>query len=299
MDGGVGGGGRYTLHVGITGRDAAAANAPAGREALEQALVLDELGHAGLERGLALRLGFGALEEAAPEAVDLVLDALGVLDDLVGVAVAGLLLVGVGVVGAEVVGDLHEPHGCADEDVHVRYVGLHGWDGLDGGGSGADDGDAVFLPCFRLVFGGPAGGVDDLNGLELGYFDMGCSSGRDRAHLSLERFHAFNIRPLEIVEDASAVEENMASLVKEPCLPTFGLLELDQPLALLLLPVCAHHLCIKGHVLPESPDLAYLVQILPDIGAVAEEAWPVWIESERVCVGVGRDIAGGARVSIL
>jgi hypothetical protein len=141
----------YVLHVWIARRDTSAANTPAGGEALEEAFVFDEFGHTGLQRNLALRLGFGALEKATPEAVDLVLDALGVLNDLVRVAVARLLLVRIGVVGAEVVGDLNEPYGCADEDVHVPYVWLHCWNGLDRGCPGADDGDTVVLPCLCLV----------------------------------------------------------------------------------------------------------------------------------------------------
>ena len=104
-------------HVGVAGRDAAAANAPRRREALEQALVFDELGHAGAEELLAFFLGFAVLVEGAPEAVDLVFDRLGVFHELGRVAVGGLLLGRVFVVAAEVVGDLNEPDRGADEDL--------------------------------------------------------------------------------------------------------------------------------------------------------------------------------------
>lgn len=91
----------------------------------------------------------------------------------------------------------------------------------------------------------------------------------------------------------------MAAVVEEPALSAFGLFELDEPLALFLLPVGAYHLGIEVHVLPQTPDLTDFVQVLPNVGAVAEEARPVRVQGKGIGVGMGWDVAGRTRVAVL
>lgn len=134
---------------------------------------------------------------------------------------------------------------------------LHGRDGLDATGTGADDGDTVVLPLLLLIVLGPPRGVDDL---------------------TLELLHPFNVRPLEVVQNAGAVEEDVTSLLEDAdggAVGGIGLLEFDEPFASLLLPVTSNDFRVEGHVFPETPHIAHLVQIFPDVGAVGEEAWPI------------------------
>ena len=74
-----------------------------------------------------------------------------------------LLLIGIFMISTEIVSDLDEPDGGADEDVEMFGVGLHGRDGLNGAGAAAYDGDAVVFPLLCLVVFWPASCMDDLS----------------------------------------------------------------------------------------------------------------------------------------
>lgn len=142
-------------------------------------------------------------------------------------------------------------------------VRLHVGNCLDTARAGANNSNTVVLPLFLLIIVRPFRGVHDL---------------------ALELLHSFNIRPLEIIQDASAVEEDVASLFeladrragRRVCLPEF-----DQPFSSLLLPVAADHLGVEGHVFSETPYLTHLVQVLPDVWAVGEEARPIGLWMQR------------------
>ena len=71
----------------------------------------------------------------------------------------------------------------------------------------------------------------------------------------------------------------MAAFIEESGLSAFGFFQFDQPLAGVLLPVGADDFGVELHVLAETPYFADLVEVLPDVRAVAEEAWPVWVQS--------------------
>lgn len=98
--------------------------------------------------------------------------------------------------------------------------------------------------------------------------------------LSLEFLHAFNIRPLEVVENTCSVEEQMAPVFEDPraSICWICLLEFDQPFASLLLPVASNDLSVEGHVFTKAPDFTDFVQVLPDVWRVGEEARPVGLK---------------------
>lgn len=142
-------------------------------------------------------------------------------------------------------------------------VRLHGWDGLDATRTGADDGDTVVLPLLLLIVLGPPRRVDDL---------------------TLEFLHALDVGPLEVVQNTSAVEEDVTSLLEDAdggAIRGIGLLEFDEPFASLLLPVTSNDFRVEGHVFPETPYVAHLVQIFPDVRAVGEEAWPIGLNGRE------------------
>src|SRR5271155_2737021 len=86
-------------------------------------------------------------------------------------------------------------------------------------------------------------------------------------HLSLEFLHALNIWPFEVVQDSSTVQEHVASLIEQFCLPIrLGLLHLDEPLASFLLPICSNDLSVEGHVFSQTPNFADFVKVFPYIG---------------------------------
>lgn len=150
------------LHIRISRRDSPAAHFKLGSEALQQPLILDEIRHPLAEHSLGYLLSLASRVEKTAESVDLVLNVLCVRDQFLGcmaelVFVRGAVLV----VLAEVVGDLYEPDAGADEDIHVLDVRLHLGYCLDGGGTRADDGDAIILPLFFLVVLVPFCRVDD------------------------------------------------------------------------------------------------------------------------------------------
>ena len=63
------------------------------------------------------------------------------------------------------------------------------------------------------------------------------------------------------------MKQKMAAVFKQPSAAiSLGLLELHKPFSCLLLPVAANHLGLECHVLPQIPDIADFVEILPDVG---------------------------------
>lgn len=68
-----------------------------------------------------------------------------------------------------------------------------------------------------------------------------------------------------------------------------SLLELHEPLSRLLLPITANDLSRKGHIFAESPDLANLIQILPDIGCIRKESWPIGLGMRTSKLVIGTD----------
>ena len=266
-------------HVRVTRRDSPAANAPRGRKAVEETLILDELSHPSFHRLLANGLCLGVLVEGAPEAVDLIFDALGMLDQLGGVLVKGrFLLVRVLVVGAVVVGYLHKPHSSSNEYVEMLGVRLHVRDCLNRRSSGANHSDTIVLPLVCLIFLRPSSRVYDLRRsakLEVATFVR-------ISDLSLEFLHTLDLRPLEVVENTCAMEEQIASILKQPCTTIrLRFLELDQPFALVLFPVATDDFGLEGHVFPQAPNIADFVQVFPDVWRVRKEAGPVGLSCSQ------------------
>lgn len=150
-------------HIRITWCDSSTTDTPRRSEAIQETLVLDKLSHPSFQKLLAFRLRCRVLVERSPEAIDLVLDALGVLDEFCGVFVEDcFLLFGVLVVRPVVVGNFHEPYWGPDEYVEMFGMRLHRRHSLNGRCSRANHGDLIVLPLFGLVVFGPPGCVDDL-----------------------------------------------------------------------------------------------------------------------------------------
>lgn len=226
------------------------------RKALQQLLILDELPHALSKHLLRRLLRLATRIEHTPQAIHLVLNVLGMRNQFFRVAPerVALLLV-VLLVLPEVVGDLDEPDARADEDVHVLDVRLHGRHGLDGGCAAADDGDAVVGPLLLLVGLVPARGVDDA---------------------ALEGVQAGDVGPLEVVQDAGCVEEDVAFFVEVSGFARGSLLtEGDFPFAGFVLPFRADDFGVEGHVFAEVEDVDDFVEVLVDVGGVGEEPWPI------------------------
>jgi len=170
---------------------------------------------------------------------------------------------------------LARPH----EDVEVLSVLLHGGDGLDGGGAGADDGDVVVRPLLFLVVLRPGRGVHDF-ALEL-------------------VFQAGDVGPLVVVQQARAVQEQVAVVFEFPrFLAWFFLTDLDLPLPFLLLPVAAHDLGVEVHVFAEAECFDYLLEVREDVRGLGEELGPVWIQGEVVSVSVRWDVTGGSGIAV-
>lgn len=128
--------------------------------------------------------------------------------------------------------------------------------------------------------------------------------------LALELLHTLNFRPLEVVQNARTMQKHVTSIFKQPRRTVgFRFLELDEPFSLVLVPVTANNFGSEGHKFPKAPDVANLVQVLPNVWCVGEEAWPVglscsqrghrkwfttlraYVEGERIGVSVTRDVA--------
>ncbi len=119
----------------------------------------------------------------------------------------------------------------------------------------ADDRHSILFPLFSLIILGPACSMDDA---------------------SLELLHTLNIRPFEVVQDTSPVEQNMAPIFEQPGRTVrVRLFQLDEPLPSLLLPVAPNDFGVEGHVFPQPPHFAYFVQVFPDIRRIGEETRPV------------------------
>ena len=209
----------------------------------------------------------------------MVFNALGVLDKLGGILVEGrFLLFRVLVVGAVVIGYLYKPNSGPDEYVEMLRVRLHVWDRLDGRRSRANHCDAVVLPLVCLVLLRPLRRVDDLRwSAKSEVVDLIRMS-----NLPLELLHTLDLRPLEVVEDARTVEEQIASIFKQPRCPVrLRLLELDQPFALVLFPVATDDFGFEGHIFSQAPNIADLVQVFPDVWCVREETGPVGLSCSQ------------------
>ena len=67
-------------------------------------------------------------------------------------------------------------------------------------------------------------------------------------YLSLEILHTLNLRPLEIIQDSGAMQQEMTSLLEQPRRAiTFRLLELDEPFTAVLLPIAADDFGVERH----------------------------------------------------
>lgn len=116
-----------------------------------------------------------------------------------------------------------------NKDIHLLDMWLHGGHGLNAAGATANHDDFVLLPLFFLVILIPLGRVQDF---------------------ALEFLDARDIRPLVVVENSGAVEQDMATIFKDArCTGGgIGLFELNQPFASLLLPVASNHFGVERHV---------------------------------------------------
>jgi hypothetical protein len=92
-------------------------HAELGCEALQESLILEKLSHSLLQPRLPHLLHLGVLEEHAPQPINLIFNTLRMLYNLKRVLEVRFLFGCVFMVGAVVVGNLHEPYGGADEDV--------------------------------------------------------------------------------------------------------------------------------------------------------------------------------------
>lgn len=82
-------------------------------------------------------------------------------------------------------------------------------------------------------------------------------------------------------------------------LPIPRLPQPNPPHPLPLLPPAPNDFSIEGHILPQPKTLTHIIQILPDIRALTEEARPVRIQCKGVRVRVRRDIARSAWIAVL
>ncbi len=105
-------------------------------------------------------------------------------------------------------------------------------------------------------------------------------------YFAFELLHALNHRPLEIVQDPSAVQEHIARIVEQSCGPVrVGLFEFDKPFALVLVPVAANDFSLHSHIFSQAPDLADLVKVLEDVWGVGEKPRPVrLLTSQPMCI---------------
>jgi hypothetical protein len=102
------------------------------------------------------------------------------------------------------------------------------------------------------------------------------------SHLALELLHPLDLWPFVVIQDACAMQKQVAGIFKQPGRAVgFCLLELDEPLALVLVPVTADDFGVERHVFPQTPDFADLVQVLPDIRCIGEEPWPVGLSCSQ------------------
>lgn len=87
---------------------------------------------------------------------------------------------------------------------------------------------------------------------------------------AVELGEAFDLGPLIVVEDARAVQENMAAVLNDLRLASLSvcLADFDEPFTSLLLPVAPDDFSGEDHVLTQLPHLAYGVEVLPDISRV-------------------------------
>ena len=123
--------------------------------------------------------------ESSPKAVDLVLDVFRVCDQLLWIATELVsLFLRIFFVLPEVVRDLHKPDTSSHEDIQMFHVRLHLGHCLNRGCAGANHGDAVVRPLFLLIVLWPDSSV---------YLT------------TFELLYALDLRPLEVVEDASRV----------------------------------------------------------------------------------------------
>ena len=173
-----------------------------------------------------------------------------------------------------------EPNARAHEDVDVLGVLLHGGDGLDRRGAGADDGDVVVRPLLFLVVFGPGRGVHDFA------FEF--------------VFEAGDVGPLVLVQQARAVQEEIAVIFElARFLARFLFDDLDQPLAFFFLPVGSDDFGVEVHVLAEIKGLDDFLEVREDVWGLGEEFRPVWVQGEVVGVGVRRDVTGCSWVAVL
>jgi len=144
------------------------------------------------------------------------------------------------------------------EDVDVLRVRLHIRHSLDRRSTRSNHRYPIIRPSFLLIVLGPASSVHDLA------FEL--------------VLQARDIRPLEVVQDAGTMQQQIAMILElSRLLPGSVLAQLDLPLAFLLVPVAANDLRVEGHVLPQIECGDDLLEILEDIRRVREESWPVGV----------------------
>ena len=98
------------------------------------------------------------------------------------------------------------------------------------------------------------------------------TSARGFTYLPLERFHALDLGPLEVVQNSCTMQQHVASFFEEPtCAIGLGLFQLHEPFSCLLLPVAAHHLSVEGHVFPQTPNVADLVEVFVDVRCIGAD----------------------------
>ena len=177
---------------------------------------------------------------------------------------------------------------------------------LNGRSPGPDHRHSILLPLFCLIVLRPFRRVNYLCKLV-----SQVAMTRDCHYFALESFNALYFWPFIVVEDASPIKKHMASFFEFFDVAIVLLLfDFDQPLARVILPICASNFTVEVHVFAQTPDFADLVEVFPDIGRVGEEPRPVrlmsssalstqmlvatYIQGERVGVGVAGNVAGRA-----
>lgn len=152
-----------------------------------------------------------------------------------------------------------KPYPRTHKYVHMLDMWLHGRDDLDTRGAGSDDGNAVQFPLVGAVIIRPSSCMHDP---------------------ALKRVQTFDIGQLEVVQQASAVQEHSAKILKVAS-RTVGqrLPNLDEPFPSVLLPITADNSVIEVHVLPKVENIADLFQVGPDVGARRVKSRPVGLQT--------------------
>lgn len=176
------------------------------------------------------------------------------------------LFLGVLLVLAKIVCNLHKPNPSAHKDVQVLREWLHIRYSLDRRGTRPNDRNTIIGPLLLLIVLWPDGSVN---------------------YTALERIDSFDRWPFEVVEDASSVEKKITLFLKLPRLSIrCRLPQRDFPFTRVILPLSANRFSIERHVLAQIEDFDDLGEVLLNVWGVGEEAGPIGIEGkvERVCV---------------